>query len=267
MISLMPYIGGKHRLAKEIAKRLHVPGVDTLCEVFGGSAAVMLNAGFKKRVYNDANNDLVNFYRVLADRGRCTEMVRLLHAMPPSRTIYEQCGKVHGSDIERAAATIYRQMFAFGGKGRCGGLSVSLGDRHGIKEIVRYRSLLRRIESFSEFFGCTMIECADYQTIVTSYGQKANVVLYCDPPYVGTEHYYNNGGFSDWDHFNLAQMLQDIPAHVVLTYYDAPLIRSLYPESLWQWEAVSATKNCQFRSGHKQKVDEYIISKRLSPEA
>ncbi|MBM4165242.1 MAG: DNA adenine methylase, partial [Lentisphaerae bacterium] len=67
MISLIPYIGGKHRISGVVAGHLRASGCDTLVDVFGGSAAVTLNAGFTKRIYNDADGDLVNLFRVIAD--------------------------------------------------------------------------------------------------------------------------------------------------------------------------------------------------------
>ena len=262
MISVMPYIGGKHRLAREIAARLHLPGVDTLVDVFGGSAAVTLNAGFTKRVYNDRNADIVNVFRCLADRGRCADLHRMLRRMPPSRALFEECKRpMTGTDVERAALTFYAQMFSFGGKSTDGGFSVSIGDRYGVKEVVRYRNMLRRLSSFTTFFSETVLENLDYQEIIAAYGQKDNVVLFCDPPYVSTEYYYAGARFAQWDHWNLAQILNGAKSHVVLTYYETPTLREYYPLDRWNWEAVTATKNSQFRSGHKQKVDEFIISK------
>jgi len=250
-------------MARAIATRLRSTGIDTLVEVFGGSAAVMLNAGFQKRVYNDADNSIVNVFRVIADSQKCAALARHLTTMPPSRTIFDACDyPPKGEEIERAAKTLYRQVFCFGGKGRSGGFSVSISNRPEIKEISRYRGVIARLDRFTDFFHSTMIECLDYQECVRIYGRKTNAVLFCDPPYVGTENYYRAGSFADWDHWNLAQMLNNVPAHVVLTYYDDPKLRELYPESKWKWERVIVTKNCRFRNTNKPKVDEFIISKR-----
>ena len=49
-MSFVRYVGAKHRLAPEIAKRLQGTGRTCLVDVFGGSGAVVMNAGFKKRV-------------------------------------------------------------------------------------------------------------------------------------------------------------------------------------------------------------------------
>jgi len=274
MISLIPYIGGKHRIAGKIAEYLRASGADCLVDVFGGSAAVLLNSSFKKRVYNDISGDLVCLFRTLADPELRVELFQRLRWMPPSRNIYDELSIGYKRncfsfsylpEIERAAAIFYRHQFAFGGKSRCGGFQVSLGDRQGIKEITRYRNTLRRLSSIGEFFRNTLIERLDFRQCISMYGKKINCVLFIDPPYVGTEHYYSHSGFSQFDHIFLAHQLAQCRAKVVCTYYDHPLIRDLYPESHWQWEVIVATKNSQFRNGNKAKTKEYVLIRKEAP--
>jgi DNA adenine methylase len=262
MTSLMPYIGGKHRMAREIVTRLHAPGVDTLVDVFGGSAAVTLNAGFRKRIYNDVDDNVVNVFRVIGDPQKCALLKQCLMMMPPSRTIFNACDyPPRGTDIERAAKTLYRSLFCFGGKAKDGGFSISIADRLQVKEVSRYHGVIERLEWFCEFFHNTVIECLDYQECIRVHGRKDQAVLFCDPPYVGTEHYYHAGNFSAWDHWNLAQMLNDVAARVVVTYYDDPKLRELYPAPKWTWEPIACLANCQQRNARKPKVVEWIISK------
>ena len=66
-ISFLKYIGAKHRIAPVIAKHLHATGRKVLVDVFGGSGAITMNAGFKKRIYNDIDGDLVNLFKVMAE--------------------------------------------------------------------------------------------------------------------------------------------------------------------------------------------------------
>jgi DNA adenine methylase len=270
--SLMPYIGGKHRIAGQIAQRLRATGADTLCDVFGGSAAVTLNAGFSKRIYNDLSGDLYCLMTVLADPERRRQLIKRLRWTTPSRRLYLDdyalyvsggfsfCGVA--DPIERAAKVFYRHHYSFGGKTRSGGFSVSTGDRHGIKEAIRFRNVLRRLVRIGEFLRSTVIENLDYSEIVSMYGRRANVVLFVDPPYVGTERYYS--GVSTFDHVFLAQQLDACACPVVATYYDCELIRALYPSCRWTIESVIATKNSQFRGGQKQNVGELIMTKRAA---
>lgn len=272
MISLMPYIGGKHRMAKEIAERLHATGADCLVDVFGGSAAVTLNSGFKKRVYNDASGDLVNLFRVLQVPENRVRLFRLLRNCPVSRRIFLEDYAIYRSGaysfiriqdpIDRARATLYRQLLAFGGKGRCGGFSPSSGDqeRYGIKEVKRYTSVLRKLSAVGEYFRNTCIENLDYRDCISIWGRRSNVVLFCDPPYDGTERYYSHA-FTKSDHVILASLLSQVKASVVVTYYDSPLIQDLYPLDAWNWERVTVTKNCQLKKGNKPKMDELILTR------
>lgn len=273
MISLMPYIGGKHRMAKEIAKRLHATGADTLVDVFGGSAAVVLNAGFAKRVYNDASTDLATLFRVMSDPAQRERLKERLRWTPLCRRIFQEDYGLYlrggfsfgliGDQVERARATLYRQLLVWGGKTRSGGMRASTGDRLAIKEVLRYQRVLDKLEDIGEFFRATYVENLDYQACITMYGNRTSHVLFCDPPYDGTEDYYPHP-FSRADHVYLAQLLATVDAPAVCTYQDTPLVRELYPADRWTWETVTVTANCQLRQGNKPKTQELILTKRMS---
>lgn len=251
MTSLLPYIGGKHLLAATIAEHLRAAGREVLVEVFGGSAAVMLNAGFAKRVYNDKSEALATFFRVLRDDHLRPRMLRYLRFTPPSRSLFDEDYAAyarsgfsfrHETDpAVRAAKVLYRHLWTFGGKTRDGGWQVSIGNRRMVKEVLRYLSVLRRLSSAAAFFRATVIECLDYSACISLYGQRPDTVLYVDPPYVGTERYYPTP-FSGADHVFLAHQLSECRAPVVVSYYDVPLIRDLYPESRWLYHTVTARK-------------------------
>ena len=274
MNSLIPYIGGKHRMARHILPHLVRPGIDTLVDAFGGSGAVTLAARdhFAKRIYNEISGDLCNLFDVLRKPLCRRELLRKLRLMPPSRELWDRYGEIWFANgfsfasvadpVERAALTFYRHQYAFGGKARSGGLSVSTGDRHGIKEIVRYRNTLRKLHKLCVFFGETFIENLRAEEIISLYGDRENAAIYCDPPYFGTERYYSNY-FEPWRHAVLAEALNKCKAHAVVSYYDDPHIRSLYPDDAWDWHEVVATKNAQFRQGNRA-ATEVIIVKRTS---
>ena len=283
MTSLIPYIGGKHRIAATIAKHLRSSGCDTLVDVFGGSAAVTLNAGFTKRIYNDADGDLVNLFRVIADTASRVQLLKRLRWLPPSRRVFEDDYReylshgfsfAHVADpVERARKTFYRHQLAFGGKFRSGGFTCSTGDRGHLKEAFRYRNALRRLIRLADFFRATVLENLNYSDVISTYGRRPGVVLFCDPPYLGTENLYSHR-FAKADHIFLAQQLTTCAAPSVVTYYDDPVIRSLYPSERWTWTACESTKNMQrFRGtircdahwkGTVAKVTEWIISRKAN---
>lgn len=273
---LMPYIGAKHRLAYRLVDICADTGADTFVDVFGGSAAVLLAAAgkFKKLIYNDVDGDLVNLFRVIADDRNRTKLLRILRWLPPSRKVFNDDANIYvaggfsfsgcSDPVERARRTLYRHCFAFGGKTRSGGFSISTGDRDRIKEVSRYRNTLRKIASIGNLFRGVLIENLHYSELLRNHGRHQTFCFFIDPPYHGTEDCYSRT-FGTGDHTFLASQLASLAAPVVCTYYDTPLIRSLYPEPRWTWQGIQATKNSCLMKGNKTITTEFVITKNLQP--
>jgi len=274
-MSFVRYVGGKHRLAPHIAEHLHATGRSCLVDVFGGSGAVVMNAGFKKRVYNDLDSDLVHLFKVIADPALRQDFLRRCKWTVPSRKMFNDDHEIYRHNglsfrtvkdpVDRALKMYFRLSFCFGGKVRSGGFQVSPCDREPIKEVSRWNNMLRRIVHIGHFWRNTVIENQHYQDCIKMYGGYKDVVLFCDPPYVGTEDYYSIT-FRRADHVFLAEQLLSTPAPVVCTYYDDDLVRSLYPEEHWEYFPIQVTKNSNNRwckEQPKQKASELIIVKRM----
>lgn len=260
---LLRYVGSKIRIVPEIAKRLQATGMDCLVDVFGGSGAVTMNSGFTKRVYNDADSSVVNFFRVIADPTARRWLFAKLRALPMSRELFYEMQLVHRAGsadvVTRAAALFYVSSFAYGGKVHHGGFAASTNEERGVKEINRYRNILRDLVKVGEFWKGTVIEQQDFEPLITSYGKRPGVVLYCDPPYFGTERYYEKE-FSAGDHVRLATVLNASKSPAIVSYHATPEILQLYPEATgWRHVPLLATKNSMGRESSKEKVMETLI--------
>lgn len=267
--SLLRYIGGKYRITPAIAEHLHRFGKDFLIDVFGGSAAVVLNAGFTRWVYNDIDGDLVNLFQVVSDPELRRQLLRRLRWLPMSRQQFMQDYDLYRKNgfsfsaiddsVERARAVLYRSAFAFGGKLRTGGFQVSLYEGN-IKEIRRYQNILRRLVEAGHFFKTGVLENLHYSKCISLYGQNPHAVIYCDPPYDTTEQYYGYN-FTRADHVYLAQQLGSCPAPVVVSYYKTDLICELYPADRWEYHTIASTKNSAriCRGDVKEKHDELLL--------
>ncbi len=271
--NFIPYIGGKYNLVGQISKRLHATGKKCLVDVFGGSGVVTLCSGFKKRIYNDINGDIVNLFRVMANTVNRSALLKKLKWTPPSREIFENDRKIHiqgghsfmfvkDDPVERARMTLYRHIFCFGGKTRTGGFAVSTKDRKNIKEVCKYQNVLRSLSGYGKFFSNTVIEHMDFVKLIEAYGYKENIVFYVDPPYPGFLSYYSDN-LDIYEHEQLAVMLIKTPAPVICTFYDHPLVRRLYPDDIWKYEVVTGNKNS--KQGGNQDTDELILTKRDLP--
>lgn len=270
-IRSLRYVGSKIRLTSKIADVLKGTGADCVVDVFGGSGAVVANTGFTKRVYNDLDSDIVTFFRVLADDAKRAQLLRMLKNTPMSRQIFDELSTKyveHGKsfsylpDVERAHAVFFRSSYAFGGKFKNGGFGASLSDRSGCKEIKRYYGILRDFARLGNFWRGTVIENLPFPKLIKAYEKRPGIVLYCDPPYIGTESYYTHT-FPEQSHRDLAEQLTKSPAAAVVSYYDCPLVRELYKkEDGWKFHRITATKNSMGRgSNKKQKVTELLIVK------
>ena len=67
MISLLRYPGGKFYMLDDIKEIFNKSGKTTVIDVFGGSGKVLMNLNAKIKVYNDINNNLVNFFTELRE--------------------------------------------------------------------------------------------------------------------------------------------------------------------------------------------------------
>lgn len=264
---LLRYVGSKIRIVPEIAQRLQATGADCLVDVFGGSGAVVMNAGFEKRVYNDADGAVVNFFRVVADPVARRWLFTKLRVLPMSRQIFHEMQQVHregkADAVARAAALFYISSFSYGGKISHGGFSASTNEARQIKEISRYRSILRHLVRLGDFWKNTVIEQMDFEPLIESYGKRSGVVLYCDPPYFGAERYYEQK-FSTGDHERLAAALEAVAAPAVVSYYAHPDLMELYQErSGWRRIDILATKNAIGKKSTKPKAMETLFCRGL----
>ncbi|MGE0049438.1 MAG: DNA adenine methylase, partial [Acidithiobacillus sp.] len=112
-----PWLGGKRRLAEEILARLPKPSRETTyIEPFFGAGAVF----FARRpsgieVINDANSEIVTFFRVLRDRAG--DLIQYLQNTPYSRQLFYEWRAIQDPErlpeIERAARFFYIARSAF----------------------------------------------------------------------------------------------------------------------------------------------------------
>lgn len=251
-MNFFPYIGGKYRSVSVIKKYLHDTGATCVVDVFGGSGAIAFHSGFKKRVYNDINGDLVNLCRIMSDPSKRRTLLKMLRWTFPSREIFNSdydlfvAGDYSFKDIEcpldRARKTLYRLIFCFGGKYTTGGYAISVADAKYLKEVGKYTNVLRNFVNFGKFFLNTDIENLDFIDLVNKYTGKKGVVFFIDPPYPGFSRYYCDNMSSD-RHSELSRLLVSIPETSICTFYLNAFISKLYPSSYWFYHKISTFRN------------------------
>jgi DNA adenine methylase len=264
----VPYFGGKGMLASRIAALL--PAHGHYVEPFGGSLAVLLaKAPSPMETTNDLDCDLQTFWQVLRDRPE--EFTRAVALTPHSRAEFEASHDRDGLDDIERARRVHVQLT----QGR-GAVGVKSGWRHYVKPaggtgmpdyLVGY---LRRFAPVVERLQGVSLECRPALDVIATYGRDPDVLLYVDPPYLGTSRANGNdprGGTQRYrhemlrapEHRELLDALLGCSAAVVLSGYPSPL----YDELLDGWDRVEfATGTGQSARGEWSTRTEVLWSNR-----
>lgn len=218
---LVPWIGGKRRLAKHLLPLFPEHGcyVEPFC---GAAALFFLKEPAKVEVLNDINGDLVSLYQVV--KNHLDEFVRQFRFSLASRQIYDwmRATPVEPlTDIQRAARFFFLQKLGFGGKvdGRTFGTATTSPPR---------LNLLRIEEDLSAAhlrLHRTYIEHLPWDECVRRY-DRPHTLFYCDPPYWGTEGY---GVDFPLDQYQLmADLARSIQGKMVISVNDIPEMRAAF---------------------------------------
>lgn len=218
MNSFIGWIGGKNYLKKEIVSRFPKE-FNRYIEVFGGAAWVLLykDKHADMEVYNDYNSDLVNLFRCV--KYHCNELQRELQFVLNSRELFEDFKSQYNmqglTDIQRAARFFMLLKTSYGSNQKTFGC---------IKKNIGL--MTEYLDRINERLSRVVIENKDFENLIDVY-DRPDVLLYLDPPYYGTEKYYQ-ALFSKSDHERLARTLKNVKGKFLLSYNDCEFVREVY---------------------------------------
>lgn len=227
------------------------------CDVFGGSAAVLLNRKPSPvETYNDLDSELVNFFEIL--RSDPDELIRQIGLTPFSREeLVRACTPEPGlSYIERA-----RRFYVRARQTRTGLAQTSsegrwahcvMTSRAGMAGAVsRWLGAVDALPEIAQRLLRVQIENAPASEIITRYDAE-DTLFYLDPPYVhesrGDSKAY---GFemTDEQHIDLGTILNKIKGRAVISGYHT----RLYDELFEGWHRIDApVKLCNSSKGFRQ---------------
>jgi len=218
---IIPWIGGKRRLAKHILPLFpdHVCYVEPFA---GGAAMFFMKAQSEVEVLNDCNNELITLYRVL--QHHLEEFYRQFKWSLISRQMYEWL-KITApetlTDIQRAARFYYLQKMAFGGKVDNQTFGTATTDPPRL-------NLLRMEEDLSQAhlrLSRCYIKHLDWLKCIDKY-DRPQTLFFCDPPYWQTTGYGVGFGFEQYE--LLADKMRTIKGKMILTINDHPDMQKLF---------------------------------------
>lgn len=248
------YAGGKARLAAWIADHLPPPGsYAAFVDVFGGAANVLLEvmrrhaaAGIDVLfVYNDADQELVNFFRVIREPEMRRELLALLRWTPYSRQQFQECLEVPPPDdpVRRAWRFFTVTQQSFSGvparPGQAGRWAYDIAAPTGVR---RWLNAQARLERFGEAFRRVQIECLDFAEVLRRYAAPG-VLVYCDPPYpheTRTDNAMYRVEMPAVRHRELAERLAAYPGMAAVSGYRCPNYDAWFAD----WERYDRDATC-----------------------
>lgn len=227
----IPYFGGKIMLGPAIAALLppHAHYVEPYC----GSLAVFLaKAPAPMETLNDLDGHLMTFWRIL--REQPIELERVCALTPHARAEHAASYAAADDDLE-VARRVWVQLT----QGRAG-TRRQTGWRHYVKpaggtSMPDYLDgYIGRMAPAAERLREASLECLPALDIIAKYGVEPDVLLYVDPPYLGSTRSKSWDGYphemrDEASHRDLAEALNAARAAVVLSGYASDLYdRDLY---------------------------------------
>ena len=240
-MSPLPWTGNKGCIYHTIDA--FMPPHTTYIEPCMGSAEVFLRKKpVEREILNDYNGDLVKFFRVLqrneklayligrlylsfnaeqlfrANKALLADVPNILDDFTETAVIVENA---EWRDIELAVAFIENQTFSFS----------STGKTFAIAKKDMTRRFGRLVAACSRLRDAIILH-RDYKDAI-NYAASKNTFILLDPPYKGTEGYYQKSGFGNDEHAKLFEFMNGIhekfngDCKFIITYNNDPYIVEL----------------------------------------
>lgn len=231
---VLRYLGGKFSLRNWIVELM--PEHDVYVEPFGGAASVLFaKPRVRLEVYNDLDDALVRTFRVLRSESDSSRLADLIRLTPYARAEYESALEPDDlasvqDDVEVARLLIVRGYMTYG--------AISSADyRKGFRaptatklECSSWARFPESIRLFCERLRGVFIEHRPAEEVMVNF-DGPTTLHYVDPPYVAEARsersYAHELGVAD--HRRLAAVLHGLEGAVLLSGYDSPLYRELFP--------------------------------------
>ena len=237
-----------------------------LIEPFLGSGAVFLNTDYQRYLLADANPDLIDLYRQLAQEGE--RFIRYCRSFFTARHdcragFYALRDAFNHSRDKRRKAALFLYLNRHGYNGLCrynrrGRFNTPFG---------RYRKPyfpLREMRQFLQRAGRAEFRRGDFAATMEAAGRDD--VIYCDPPYVplsATASFtsYHSESF-DWQQQErlaaAARRLADQGAQVLISNHDLREVRALYRRAGAKLHRFTARRSISADGGARGPVGELL---------
>ncbi|WP_234082964.1 DNA adenine methylase [Enterobacter quasiroggenkampii] len=251
------YHGGKFRLASWIIS--HFPPHRCYVEPFGGAASVLLKkAPSEAEVYNDLDDDVVNFFRVLRHPGASRVLINDCALTPYSREEFELAYEPTTDPIERARRLVVRATMGFGSAGATKGITGFRLDtkRNSATAQALWARQPDNLAAVASRFAGVLIENRDAIQCMQDHDTETTL-HFVDPPYMHETRVCvsKNGAYrhelTNAQHVELLEAAKQLKGAVIICGYD----NEIYNDSLSGWKMETRTTAANGRAGSVHRTE------------
>ncbi len=265
---IINFPGGDAHIGNELLMRINAAcsGKCTLVEVFGGSGYIAQMADrskFDTVVYNDINDKLTTFYRMVKENPQelATWLMFLPYARSFNKIIMElfRTGNKELGALETAALLFYAvnsTLSGIGFMGHGGGFAYTI--KPGRNHAVAFKSRVQGMLELASRWRDIVIENRDFRDIIRVY-DSAYTVFYLDPPFIDRAERYYGTVFTVGDLRDMAQLLTRVEGRFLLKVDDETYeyVKDVLPEGKFKVEKVEETLFLDKRRGKKRRM--YVL--------
>lgn len=246
LLSIIPYIGGKHGLVRNIVPIIvwcvQNYNLSGFIEGNAGGARITLNLDpglFKHRILNDLDYSLCKMYATIADEELVYDLVDRLNHLGYSRESFELARKSREHDfilcdqgrIEETSDWVTAAAHTY----ICATQSISANmksfkDYYGLKKSVKYFEKVRRLPQFHSILSGIEVTYGDCYDLLGQYRDNPSYFGYFDPPYPpetmrSVDHYANN--MSTEQHERFRDLLRGANCKLAVSSYESKIYNEL----------------------------------------
>jgi len=267
--SPIKWVGGKYK-ARELIIEL-LPPHDCYVEVFGGAAWVLFGKPPSRvEVYNDIDQELVNFFRIVKEKPE--EFLKTFDLEIVSRAEFDRHKETPPEMLDpvtRAHRFYYLIMAGWGGELDYPRFQTSISDGGGGNRLIGgLRKLRSRIEPIHNRLRTVIIENLNWKELVKRYDDP-RTVMYLDPPYPDNNCNYQYNMRRAEDHVELANWMKTAKSKLILTCYNKAAIRAIYSDL--NMIEINFASGMNFKNGERLNKElifaNFDLKKKLSSES
>lgn len=235
--SPLKWMGGKYGILDQILPVINQfkKANSRLVEPFCGGCSVSLNADFDKYLLNDANQHLINFWRFLISKKSSVNLIKMMFDAETNtenfyygvRDGFNGLREDYPIKDHDPVDFIYLNRHCFNGRWRVNSKGhMNIGYGHYKSPYFPENELKF---SYDHFANRASFSLQNYKILIAD--SQENDVIYCDPPYHGTETGYTSESFTWSDQIELALLAKRCNQPVIISNIDTPEMRALYQDA------------------------------------